>query len=321
MVLFKTHPQAVIPLRGSYVDVFPFLVFFLISSFALYVLLNKKKVNILRRVVQVISVLLFIYFTSECFCLIRNAVLFGFPLIGREELLSFGYLILSVFIVSITFVFGRIFCGWICPFGFLQEAVYFFNRVISRRLYLPIIMLTFAAGIIYIIFLKPSQDIFFQFLPNFLAMFMLFILFFYVVNNKSELKLRKIRKFIFFFWLLLLLCKIYTFQPWCYLYGLKTGEYGIEGAFIVVLIGALIFYRPYCRFICPVGALLSYSSKWAVFSLDRKECKNCEQCGKVCLSGNIDKGKIKNKGDCILCGQCIEKDGFCFSIIPKEFKP
>lgn len=314
MVLFKTHPQAVIPLRGSYVDVFPFMVFFIIFSFVLYVLLTKKKVTALRRIVQVISALLFIYFTSECFCLIRNAVLFGFPLIGREELLSFGYLILFVFIVSITFALGRIFCGWICPFGFLQEAAYFLNRGISRRLYLPIIMLTFAAGIIYIIFLKPSQDIFFQFLPNFLALFMLFILFFYVISNKLEVKLRKIRGVIFFFWLALLLCKVYTFQPWCYLYGLKTGEYGIQGALVGVIIGSFIFFRPYCRFICPVGALLSYCSKQAVFSLGRKDCRNCKQCSKVCLLHNIGEGKIKNKGDCILCGQCIEKDGFCFSI-------
>ncbi len=311
-MVFKIHPEALIPLRSSYIDIFPFLVFFFLSFLALVILLRRKKINIWRKFSQVISLFLFIYFTAECFCFIRNALLFGIPLIGKEELLSFGYLILFVFVVAFALVFGRIFCGWICPFGFLQEIFFFFNKKIPKKLYLPLLGLAITGGIVYIILLKPSQDIILQFIPNFLAILLLLILFLLTINIKLEPKLKRIKFFIFFFWVVLLLSRVYTFQPWCYLYGLMTGEYGIVGAFLLVIASSVLFYRPYCRFICPVGVLLYFCSNYSLFNLKKSDCKKCGKCKQICLLQNINEGRVKDKGDCILCGRCVEKNGFRF---------
>ena len=315
-MVFKIHPEALIPLRGSYVDVFPLLAFFILSFSAFFFLFHSKRINLLRRGLQSISVFLFVYFTAECFCFIRNTILFGIPLIGKNELLSFGYLVLFIFIVAFAIIFGRIFCGWICPFGFLQEIVFFLNKRIKRNLHLPLLILALLGGIIYLILLKPSQDILIQFIPHFLVLLLLLILLIRTVNFKLEPRLKKIRFIIFLIWIVLLLGRIYIFEPWCYLHGLKTGEYGIVGAFYIIMVGFPLFFRPYCRFICPVGVSFYFCAKHSVFNLKKKEdCKrSCSNCLHVCPIQNIDKGKIKDKSECILCGECIRRDGFRLSL-------
>lgn len=313
-MVFKIHPEALIPLRGGYVDAFPFLAFFILSFLALFFLLKRNKMSFWRRISQTVALFIFVYFTSECFCFIRNAILFGIPLIGKEEILSFGYLILFIFVIAFAIVFGRIFCGWICPFGFLQDIISLFNKKIRKNLHLPLLILAILGGIIYIISLKPSQDTLLQFIPNFLALLLLLILFLSTVNLKLESKLRRIKFVIFFFWIALLLGKVYTFEPWCYLYGLKTGEYGIVGALVLVIASSALFFRPYCRFICPAGVLLYFCSKHSQFNLKKSDCKRCSNCNKVCPLQNIDKGEIKNKSECMLCGECIEKHGFKLSL-------
>jgi len=317
-MVFKIHPEAVIPLRGSYVDIFPFLAFFVLFFSALFFLLKGKRVIFWRRILQIVSLFLFIYFTQECFCFIRNAFLSGVPLIGKDELLSFGYLILFIFIISFALIFGRIFCGWVCPFGFLQDIFYFFGKKIfknaKKKLFIFILFSAIIGGFFSIVLLRPSQDILIQFIPNFLAAFLLIILIFYTLNSGLESKLKKMRFFVFFFWLGLIFAHIYTFQPWCYLYGATTGEYGIRIALFLIIVASSLYYRSYCRFICPVGVLLYFCSKYSIFNLKKEDCKKCGKCKQVCLLQNIDEGRLKDKGDCILCGRCIEKDGFRVSL-------
>ena len=55
------------------------------------------------------------------------------PLIGLTTLLSAHWapalLLLSLIVVGVTLVFGRVFCGWVCPFGTLLQTV----RAVFRR--------------------------------------------------------------------------------------------------------------------------------------------------------------------------------------------
>lgn len=309
-MVFKIHPKALIPLRESYVDIFPLLVFFILFFFALYILFRKRKIEVFRKIVQVISFFLFIYFTQECFCFIRNAVLLGIPLIGKQELLSFGYLNLFVFVICFTLVFGRVFCGWICPFGSLQDLSFLFNKRVPKRMYLPILGLAIIGGIVYFILFSPSQDVLLQFIPNFLALLLLLILVIFTIKPNLSPKLRKIRLFIFFGWIGLLIARVYTFQPWCYLYGAKTGEYGIRLALILIMLSSVLYYRSYCRFICPVGVLLYYCSKLSIFDLRRDSSKIPKWTERVCPLNNIAKDRVVDKGACLLCGRCVEKAGF-----------
>ena len=73
---------------------------------------------------------------------------------------------------------------------------------------------------------------------------------------------------------------------------------------VIVLVSCVFIFRSFCRFICPLGAIYSLFSKIALLGVkvDMTKCNNCGACVKTC------KMDIKNVGDreCIQCGECID---------------
>jgi polyferredoxin len=71
------------------------------------------------------------------------------------------------------------------------------------------------------------------------------------------------------------------------------------------LLVATVFVRNlYCRFLCPVGALLGVISNLTVFKIKRwSECKTCKICEKTCEWGAI-RGPLIVKTECVRCDDC-----------------
>ena len=71
-----------------------------------------------------------------------------------------------------------------------------------------------------------------------------------------------------------------------------------------VVIGAVIVYRGFCRFICPLGAIYSFFNRISIVgvTVDEAKCTKCGRCVRMC------KMDIKNVGDreCISCGECMD---------------
>jgi len=72
-----------------------------------------------------------------------------------------------------------------------------------------------------------------------------------------------------------------------------------------VLLLATVFVRNlYCRFLCPVGAVLGILSGLTVFRIKRwSECKSCKICEKTCEWGAI-RGPVIVKSECVRCDDC-----------------
>ncbi len=71
------------------------------------------------------------------------------------------------------------------------------------------------------------------------------------------------------------------------------------------LLLATVFVRNlYCRFLCPVGALLGVISNLTVFKIKRwSECNTCKICEKTCEWGAI-RGPVIVKTECVRCDDC-----------------
>lgn len=75
------------------------------------------------------------------------------------------------------------------------------------------------------------------------------------------------------------------------------------GIALIIIILSILMYRPFCRFLCPMGALMSFFSKVNLVGVEviEDKCTNCGACVTTC------KMDINHVGDheCINCGECI----------------
>lgn len=75
--------------------------------------------------------------------------------------------------------------------------------------------------------------------------------------------------------------------------------------FLGVLLLSMVVYRPFCRFICPYGLLLSLTAAVSAFKFRRTEkCIECGCCERVCPTNEAKVGD--RKSECYMCGRCVE---------------
>ncbi len=177
------------------------------------------------------------------------------------------------FIIITVFIWGRgLFCGWLCPYGSLSELAYKLVHMTPLRRFqfmLPKTLHDKLKWLKYGIFLALLGASFYSMgLAEKLAEVEPFKTTFLVgVWNRS--------------W------PFVTF--WGVLFGLS-----------------LLSERPFCKYLCPLGAALGVPSMFRGIALKRKpECTTCHACAAGCGSQAIDaQGKIDQR-ECLLCLDCM----------------
>lgn len=74
---------------------------------------------------------------------------------------------------------------------------------------------------------------------------------------------------------------------------------------IATAVVAMMVYRPFCKYICPLGAAYSLFNPVSAFKyrVNREKCTSCGDCGRVCDMG-CDPVRNANSLECIRCGKC-----------------
>ena len=77
-----------------------------------------------------------------------------------------------------------------------------------------------------------------------------------------------------------------------------------------VTLASIVFYRPWCRFLCPFGLTGLIVEQFSLFRprIKRDECVNCMQCVEACPTGAMKDFFNENSfhNDCFACGACIQ---------------
>lgn len=198
------------------------------------------------------------------------------------------HLLWAVPLVLLTLVFGRFFCGWICPMGVLHHAISWLMKL--RR----------TKDRIALNSPRPMQRVKYVVLVVLLGMAAL-------GSNQVGL-LDPISST----WRGLSTAVLPAASNAAG--GAYQGERHFQFGTLISLVffGALalnlIWPRFYCRVLCPLGALLGLVSKFSLFRIHRRAdaCNDCKLCVADCAGAADPMGTCKT-AECMLCLNCIEE--------------
>ncbi len=177
---------------------------------------------------------------------------------------------------------GRWICGWLCPFGLIQELLYKIKtpkvrkskitRALSYFKYVVLVFFVFIIPILYSLRNTPVPAFCKYICPAGTLEGAMGLL----SNKVNESSLRMLGPI--FTWKFLLM--------------------------VSIIVGCVFIFRLFCRFLCPLGLLYGFFNKISIFGikLDKPKCVDCGKCISKC------KMDIRHVGDveCISCGECID---------------
>ncbi len=78
------------------------------------------------------------------------------------------------------------------------------------------------------------------------------------------------------------------------------------GLLLLVVVLSILMYRPFCKYVCPLGAMYGLLNPIALYRLRFSEdkCIHCGRCAKAC-GMCLDPVKELNHGECVRCGDCV----------------
>lgn len=178
-----------------------------------------------------------------------------------------------IFIIVTVFVWGRgLFCGWLCPFGSLSEALYKLGGALGLKRFQRQLPRALHDKLKWV-----KYGVFFGLLA--VSMFSM---------GLAE-KLAEVEPF-----------KTTFLVGW----GQRAWPYTLFAASLLGL--SLFVERPFCKYLCPLGAALAMPSTFRWFGLRRKQaCSSCKACAVGCGAQAIDAdGRIDHR-ECLHCLDCM----------------
>ena len=180
-----------------------------------------------------------------------------------------------------SILFGRMICGWLCPFGLVQELL---HKIPTPKLKKsPVTRVLSYLKYVILVFFVLIVPIMYAFRNTPLPAFCKYICPAGTLEGGIGLLSNAVNESYF-----AMLGPLFT---WKFM------------LMVSILVGCIFIFRLFCRFICPLGALYGLFNKLSVFGVkvDNSKCTNCGLCLNHC------KVDIKEVGDqeCISCGECI----------------
>ena len=205
----------------------------------------------------------------------------AFQAVAGSSRFRFSYYVTG-FLILLGVLLGRFICGFLCPFGWFQELLHKIpTKKLSTKKLKPLTYLKYVVLLVMVVLLPAL-----------------------VVNDVGMGDP--------FF------CKYLC--PQGVLEGaipLSIANSGIRAALgslftwkFTILMGILVlsvlFYRPFCKWLCPLGAFYALMNRVSLFQMkvDESKCVSCGKCAGACKM-DVDVTKTPNHGECIRCGMCV----------------
>lgn len=197
---------------------------------------------------------------------------------------KFSFYIIGFLMIIGSFI-GRFVCGWLCPFGLVQDLLYKIPFIKKIK--------------------KVPFDKYLRYLKYMILLIFVIILPLSISNYAGEGSP----------WFCKLICPSGTFLAGIPLVSMNSSLQRIIGplfawkmlVLITIIILSIKIYRPFCKYLCPLGAIYGGFNKISLYryEIDSSKCTKCDLCHKKC-DMNIVVYKKPNSSECIRCGKCIK---------------
>ncbi len=205
----------------------------------------------------------------------------SFQAVVGSSKFRFSYYITG-FLILLGVLLGRFICGFLCPFGWLQELLHKIpTKKLSTKKLKPLTYLKYAILLLAVVLLPA------------------------IVVNDLGMGDPFFCKYI---------CPQGVLEGAIPLAAVNEGIRSALGPLfnrkliilIVVVVLSVLFYRPFCKWICPLGAFYALMNKVSLLGIkvDEHKCVSCGKCARVCKM-DVDVTKTPNHTECIRCGKCI----------------
>jgi len=188
------------------------------------------------------------------------------------------------YLAALGLLVGRFICGWLCLFGLIQELLY---KIPLPKLKVP-----------------KKIDRVLRYLKYAVLLILVFLLPFFW---RSELGVGEpfFCKY---------LCPVGTLEGGVPLVLLQEQLKSAAGFLFrwkfalmaLVLLSSVYIHRPFCKYLCPLGAFYALFQKVSVLrlKLDKEKCVSCGKCEKTCPM-DVAVTRDPNSAECIRCGACV----------------
>ncbi|MBF0521987.1 MAG: 4Fe-4S binding protein [Candidatus Omnitrophica bacterium] len=195
---------------------------------------------------------------------------------------KFPYL-LTAYLATTGIMVGSLACGWLCPFGLIQDLFY---KIKSVKIRLP---------------QKLSA-------LRYLILIFLVILFPLITQETWFSKVCPMGT-------LQAAIPWVVWNPIIPVYGEPAVSLSTLGLlFIIKILIAFSFIalfiiakRPFCRLACPLGAIFGFFNRHSILQLkvDPRDCKDCQKCREVCPV-DINISDDPGASTCVRCFKCLK---------------
>ena len=206
----------------------------------------------------------------------------AFQAVVGSSKFKFSYYITG-FLILVGVLLGRFVCGFLCPFGWFQELLHKIPcKKFSTRRLKPLRFIKYGILLVMVVLLPVL-------VTNNLGMgnpfFCKYLCPQGVLEGAIPLSFASTS-------IRAALGKLFTWKL---------------GILIVVIVLSVLFYRPFCKWICPLGAFYALLNRVSLLQMhvDKDKCISCGKCAGVCKM-DVDVTKQPNHAECIRCGACVK---------------
>ena len=239
--------------------------------------------------------------TKEFFFTSPSLLIFAYI---AAQYITAAMFVLAVFVV-LALLFGRVFCGWICPYGAVMDFFAFICRpfrkwresapskgLMSKYYILLAFFILAVLGFQFVWIFEPitifSRFINLSFFPFVNTITDKFFQYMIINHNFGESVYDALRS------------NIFDSRSIAFRY-----QFIFFLLFIIPVFAALYKKRFWCRYICPLGASLGILSIKPKFPLRKGSCRlNCGKCGQICRSNAIRHDGSYIPSECVMCMDC-----------------